>query len=59
MTLLTALRHIVYSDINKLFMFSIPDEAAVALSQITERYLLNKTEQKPKTLSFFNSLFKG
>ncbi len=58
-TLLMALRHIVYSDINKLFMFSIPNEAAVALSQITERYLLNKTEQKPKTLSFFNSLFKG
>ncbi len=59
MTLLTALRHIVYSDLNKLFMFSIPEEAAKALSQVTERYLLNKTEQKPRTLSFFNSLFKG
>ncbi len=58
MTLLTALRHIVYSDIIKLFMFSIPDEAIKALSLITERYLLNKTEHKPRTLSFFNSLFK-
>ncbi len=59
MTLLTALRHIVYSDLKKLFLFSIPDEAASALSQITERYLLNKTEQQLKTLAFFNSLFKG
>lgn len=58
-TLLMSLRHIVYSDISKLFMFSIPEEAAKALSMITERYLLNKTEHKLKTLSFFNSLFKG
>ena len=58
MTLPTALRHIGYSDLSKLFMFSIPTDAARGLSMITERYLLNKTEQKLKTLSFFNSLFK-
>lgn len=58
MTLLTALRHIVYSDLQKLFLFSVPDDAAKALSMVTERYLLNKTEQKLKTLTFFNSLFK-
>ncbi len=57
-TLLMALRHIIYSDLKKLFLFSIPDDAAKALSSITERYLLNKTEYKLKTLSFFNSLFK-
>ena len=57
-TLLVSLRHIVYSDLSKLFMFSIPDEAARALSLITERYLLNKTEQKLKTLTFFNSRYK-
>lgn len=56
-TLLTALRHIVYVDLNRLFAFSIPDEAAVALSKITERYLLNKTEHTFQTLNFFNSLF--
>lgn len=56
-TLLTTLRHIVYVDLNKLFAFSIPDEAAVALSKITERYLLNKTEHTFQTLNFFNSLF--
>ncbi len=58
LTLLTCLRHIVYSDFSRLFAFTVPDDAAVALSSITERYLMNKTEQKPKTLSFFNSLFK-
>ena len=57
LTLLTSLRHIIYSDISTLFLFSIPDEAAIALSSITERYLVNKTEHKLKTLSFFNSLF--
>ncbi len=59
MTLLTSLRHIVYSDLPKLFLFSVPNDAAKALSAITERYLLNKTEHGLKTLSFFNSLFKG
>ena len=56
-TLLTSLRHIVFSDMKKLFLFKIPDEAAKALSQITERYLINKTEHKLQTLTFFNSLF--
>ncbi len=56
-TLLMALRHIVYSDFSKLFLFTLPDEAAVALSKITERYLINRTERNYKTLQFFNSLF--
>ena len=56
-TLLTALRHIVYADLSKLFAFSIPDEAAIALSKITEKYILNKTEHTFQTLTFFNSLF--
>ena len=56
-TLLTAMRHIVYVDLSKLFAFSIPNEAAVALAKITERYLLNKTEHTFQTLNFFNTLF--
>ncbi|MEE0929074.1 MAG: DNA repair protein RecO [Acutalibacteraceae bacterium] len=56
-TLLSSLRHIVYSDFNKLFAFTLPDDASVALSGITEKYLINKTEQNIKTLKFFNSLF--
>lgn len=56
-TLLTAMRHIIYSDFEKLFFFTLPDDACKALSSVTETYLINKTEQKLKTLSFFNSLF--
>lgn len=56
-TLLMALRHIVYADFSKLFAFSLPEEAASALSKITERYLVNRTEHRLATLDFFNSLF--
>lgn len=56
-TLITAMRHIIYSEFSKLFSFTLPDEAAVALSSITEKYLINKTENNLKTLQFFSSLF--
>ncbi len=56
-TLIMAMRHIIYSDFDKLFSFTLPDDACIALSSVTEKYLINKTEQKLKTLSFFNSLF--
>lgn len=56
-TLVTAMRHIIYADFEKLFSFSLPAEACKALSSVTEKYLINKTEQKLRTLSFFNSLF--
>lgn len=56
-TLITSMRHIVYSDFSKLFAFTIPDDAARSLSKITEKYLVNKTERNLKTLQFFNSLF--
>ena len=51
------MRHIVFSELQKLFAFTVPDEAAKALSLITERYLINKTENRLKTLDFFKSLF--
>lgn len=56
-TLIMAMRHIIYADFTKLFSFTLPDEAAKALSSITEKYLINKTEHNLKTLKFFNSLF--
>ena len=56
-TLLMSLRHITYAEFEKLFLFTLPDEAAIALSKITERYLINKCENNLKTLQFFNSLF--
>ena len=56
-TLIMAMRHIVYADFSKLFSFTLPDEASKALSSITEKYLINKTEHNLKTLKFFNSLY--
>lgn len=58
-TTFTAMRHIVYSDLNKLFAFSIPHDNAKYLSFVTERYLLAQTSQRFKTLEFFHSLQTG
>lgn len=55
-TLLSALRHIVYSDFSKLFKFSVPEEHASKLSKISEEYLLFQTDRNYQTLNFFKSI---
>ncbi|MEG1886521.1 MAG: DNA repair protein RecO [Oscillospiraceae bacterium] len=55
-TVLTAMRHIVYSDFRKLYSFSIPEDDIKQLSSVTERFLLSQTEYTFKTLSFLNIL---
>lgn len=55
-TLLSALRHIVYSDFNRLFNFSVPEESARKLSKITEDYLQFQTDRTYPTLNFYKSL---
>ena len=55
-TLLSAMRHIIYCDFEKLFSFKIPQEYALRLSKITEKYLLSQTEQRFSTLDFYNSI---
>lgn len=55
-TILSAMRHIAFSEFKKLYSFEIPDEDAKILSEITERYLLTQTDQKFQTLEFFNSI---
>ena len=55
-TLLSAMRHILYSDFSKLYGFTIPDEAADRLSEITGRYLTLQTEHRFTALEFYNSL---
>ena len=57
-TLLSAMRHIVYSDFNKLYSFEIPENSAKRLSSITEKYLTSQADYKFSTLEFFNTLFK-
>ena len=55
-TLLTAMRHIIYSDFEKLFSFKIPDEAALRLSKISEEYLVFQSGRKFQTCEFYKSL---
>ncbi len=55
-TLLSTLRHIVYSDFKKIFNFIIPEESAKKLSKITEEYVIFQTDRNYQTLNFFKSL---
>ncbi len=55
-TLISAMRHIVYGDFEKIFSFTIPVEKAKRLTKITEKFLITQTERKFKTLDFYYSL---
>lgn len=55
-TTFAAMRHIVYSDMERLYSFSLPLQNARYLSFVTERYLMAQTDRKFKTLEFFHSL---
>ncbi len=53
-----ALRHIVFTDFNRLFNFKLSDANMKKLGQITERYLLMHLGRNFKTLDFYKSLEK-
>lgn len=55
-TMLSAMRHIVYSDFNKLYNFEIPNDRADLLSNLTSNYLVAQTDYRFKTLDFYNSI---
>lgn len=55
-TLLSAMRHIVFSEFSSLYSFKIPEGDALTLSKITERYILTQTERRFATLDFYNNL---
>ena len=55
-TLLTAMRHIVYSEFRNLYSFQIPDDKARQLADITGRYITIQTEHKFSTLEFYESI---
>lgn len=52
----TAMRHICFSDSEKIFRFKIPEEHLNDLSQVTEKYLINITMRKYKTLAFYKTM---
>ncbi len=52
----TAMRHICFSDSDKIFNFKLPDEGLNILADVTERYLINITSRKYKTLDFYKTM---
>lgn len=53
---ITALRHTIYADSDKLFSFSLPTDSLKLLNSITESYLLSMTEKDFMTLQFFKMM---
>ena len=55
-TVLKALRHIIYSDIKKLYSFDIPEKDIKYLGKITEKYIVFQSEHRFSTLDFCHSV---
>ena len=53
---LTAMRHIVYADFDRIFSFSVSPGAQKELSAAAEAYTVNILQKRPKTLEFYYSL---
>lgn len=54
--LVKAIRHICFSDFEKIYSFKMQEYALPDLSYITEKYLLAQVQKNFKTLDFYNSL---
>ncbi len=55
-TVLSAMRHIVFSEFKNLYSFDIPQKDAEILSSLTEKYIVTQTEHRYSTLDFYNSI---
>ncbi len=53
---IAAMRHICFSEKNKIYSFSLSEESLSDLCFLTERYLKNVTMKRFKTLDFFKSI---
>ena len=56
---LTAMRHIIYSEFDKLFRFSLDEGGLRQLAAVSESYLIAQLDLRLPTLDFYNSLFRG
>ena len=54
--LIRAMRHIAFSEFDKIYNFSMPGEALSDLSFITERYILSRLQRKFNTLDFYKDI---
>ncbi len=55
-TVLSALRHIVFSEFKNLYSFEIPEKDADLLSLVTEKYITLQTDFNFSALQFYNSI---
>lgn len=53
---LTAMRHIVYSDFERIFSFHLPAGPLRELGDAAEAYTVSVLQKRPKTLDFYRSL---
>lgn len=56
LAVVSAMRHIVFSEINNLYNFSLGGNAYKLLSDVTERYMNSFINHKFSTLDFYNTL---
>ncbi len=55
-TVLSALRHIVFSEFKNLYSFDIPNTDADLLSNVTEKYITLQTDFNFSALQFYNTI---
>ena len=55
-TILSAMRHIVYSEFSRLYSFTVPEESADKLSEITGKYITVQTDHRFEALDFYNTV---
>lgn len=53
---LHAMRHIVYSEFEKIFSFDLKGEALQQLTRAAESYTVHHLQKRPQTLDFYNSM---
>jgi len=56
MGLLSAMRHIVYSEFSKLYSFSLGEKSADRLSDITSLYITTQSDRRFDTLEFYKTI---
>ena len=54
--LIRAIRHIAFSDFDKIYNFTMTKEALSDLSFITERYILSRLQRNFNTLDFYKEI---
>ena len=56
--LLSAMRHIIFSEKQRLFSFEMSEKPLIQLGKLTSSYVVSHIERLPTTLDFLNKLLK-